>query len=56
MSYQFMVLEEKPVNKRIYIERKHVRKQDKYLKQRLNSLRYINLVLKDLKEEELFYV
>lgn len=50
-----MVLEERPTDKRIYIERKHARKQDKYLKQRLNSLRYVNLALKD-KEEELFYV
>lgn len=52
MSRQSMVLEEKPTDKRIHIKRK----QDKYLKQRLNSLRYVNLALKDLKEEELFYV
>lgn len=54
VSRQSMVLEERPTDKRIHIKRK----QDKYLKQRLNSLRYVNLTLKDLKEkeEELFYV
>lgn len=56
VSRQSMVLEERPTDKRIHIKRKHVRKQDKYLNQRLNSLRYVNLALKDLKEEELFYV